>query len=123
MKKLSIILFLSMLFGMMNPIHSKAQDNKQAQIVTDSLYVYGVCNMCKSRIENAALIKGVKKVSWNKTTQYLTVIYKPAKVSLSQIEDEIVQAGHDTKNKTADDKSYQKLPGCCAYRSDDIEIH
>lgn len=103
-----------------NPI--KAQ-NKSPKIVTDSLYVFGVCNMCKDRIENAALIGGVKKVSWNKQSQYLTVIYKPAKVTVAKIEDEVVRAGHDTKNKKAVEKKYLSLPDCCAYRSDDIDIH
>lgn len=101
----------------------KAQETQLPKVATDSIYVHGVCKMCKERIENAALIKGVKKVNWNKYTQYLTVIYKPAKVSMADIENEVVEAGHDTKNKKASDKKYNTLPGCCAYRSDDIKIH
>lgn len=123
MKIIKSIIFVSVVLSMgfvANPI--KAQ-NKSSKIATDSLYVYGVCNMCKDRIENAALIGGVKKVSWNKNTQYLTAIYKPAKVNMEKIEEEVVDAGHDTKNKKADDKKYQSLPDCCAYRSEDIKIH
>lgn len=100
-----------------------AQESDAKAIQTDSIYVAGVCDMCKERIENAALIKGVKKVTWNKKTQYLTIIYKPSKVNLDKIEDEIVKAGHDTKNKIALDKDYNKLPDCCAYRSGLIAPH
>lgn len=118
-KSILLVSILGMSFSF-NPI--KAQ-NKSPKIVTDSLYVFGVCKMCKERIENAAYIKGVKKVSWNKYSQYLTVIYKPAKTNIAEIEVEIVEAGHDTRNKKAKDKKYLSLPDCCAYRSDDIDIH
>ncbi len=102
---------------MIVPTNVNAQKPSSKSIVTDSLFVRGVCGSCKDRIENAALIKGVKKVSWNKKTQYLTVTYKPSKISLNKIEDEVVLAGHDTKDKKALDKNYNKLPACCAYRS------
>lgn len=124
MKNLKSVIFIALLIGIFSFSEEiKAQESQLPNISTDSIYVYGVCNMCKTRIENAALIKGVKKVNWNKQTQYLTVIYKTAKVSMKDIEDEVVAAGHDTKNKKASDKKYNALPGCCAYRSDEIEIH
>lgn len=124
MRFLKSIIFIAFILGMSSfSGELKAQETQLPKVATDSIYVHGVCKMCKSRIENAALIKGVKKVTWNKYTQYLTVIYKPAKVSMADIENEVVEAGHDTKNKKASDKKYNTLPGCCAYRSDEIEIH
>ncbi|NPD44721.1 heavy-metal-associated domain-containing protein [Lentimicrobium sp. S6] len=118
MKNIISVLALTLLVLMMiSPADINAQKPSSKTIITDSLFVRGVCNSCKERIENAALIKGVKKVSWNKKTQYLTVIYKPSKISLNKIEDEVVLAGHDTKDKKALDKNYNKLPACCAYRS------
>lgn len=104
-------------------IPSTAQEIKKNTVVTDSVYVHGVCGQCKDRIENAALIKGVKKVTWDKKNQYLTVIYKPSKVSLEDIQKEVAKAGHDTGEFIADDVVYNALPGCCLYRSGEIAPH
>ena len=124
MKNIKSIIIITLIIGFFSfSATSYAQENALPKVSTDSIYVYGVCNMCKARIENAALIKGVKKVDWDKHSQYLTFIYKPAKVSIADIENEVVAAGHDTKSKKASDKNYNTLPGCCDYRSDEIEIH
>ena len=87
-----------------------------------SIPVEGVCGMCKSRIENAALIKGVKYAEWDKLEQSLKVVYKPLKVSALEIHAAIANAGHDTDKIKAPSETYSKLPGCCAYR-DGIEVH
>lgn len=120
-----ILAFISVfiVLMMMSSEDVNAQKSASKVVQTDSVFVAGVCDMCKERIENAALIKGVKKATWNKKNQYLTIIYKPSKVSLDKIEDEIVKAGHDTKSKTALDKNFDKLPACCDYRSGLIAPH
>lgn len=124
MKKLiSALISVVIVLMMISSENVNAQKSNSKAVQTDSIYVAGVCNMCKERIENAALIKGVKKVTWNKKNQYLTIIYKPSKVSLEKIENEIVKAGHDTKTKIALDKDYNRLPDCCAYRSGLIAPH
>lgn len=120
---ISVFISVFIVLLMISSEDVNAQNPNSKIVITDSLYVAGVCNMCKERIENAALIKGVKKVTWNKKTQYLTVIYKPSKVSLDKIEEEVLLAGHDTKDKKALDKNYNKLPDCCAYRSGLIAPH
>lgn len=104
-------------------IPTTAQEIKKNTVITDSVYVHGVCGMCKDRIENAALIKGVKKVTWNKKNQYLTVIYKPSKVSLEDIQKELAKVGHDTGEFNASDEVYDALPTCCRYRSGEIAPH
>ena len=78
--------------------------------------------MCKKRIENAALVKGVKFVEWEKSTQNLKVIFKPSKVTPLDIHKAINNAGHDTALMAAPDDKYQELPGCCRYR-DGIKVH
>jgi len=93
--------------------------NKPIQI---SFQVHGVCNMCKTRIENAALIKGVKFADWNKEAQILTVVYKPTKVTEIVIHEAVAEVGHDTDRIKATNKVYKSLPGCCAYR-DGVEVH
>lgn len=89
----------------------------QKQEVTTEFKVEGVCGECKSRIENAAYIKGVKFCEWNKETEMLKVVYNPGKVTIDAIHASIANAGHDTDKVTADSLAYNKLPKCCAYRS------
>ena len=85
-------------------------------IRSDTIHVDGNCNICKSRIEDAALIKGVKKATWNKHKDQLVVIYDASKTSISEIEKAVAMVGHDTPNFKADDKVYNNLPNCCRYR-------
>lgn len=82
---------------------------------TDSVKVYGKCEMCKARIEKAAKIDGVKKADWNVDTKMLTVTYNADKVKLDDIQKSIASVGHDTQNFSAETASYKKLPGCCKY--------
>ncbi len=89
---------------------------------TISFHVSGVCGSCKQRIENAALIKGVKWAQWDIESQILTVIYRKDKVTPDAIHQSIALAGHDTDKVKATDEAYKKLPRCCAYR-DGVEKH
>ncbi len=93
---------------------AQAQDVKK--IDTVSFKVEGVCGMCKERIEHAALIKGVKQVEWNQSTQMLTAIIKPGKTSEEKLHESVAKAGHSTNKVEATDDSYNQLPGCCAYK-------
>ena len=120
-KIISALGIWALLLSISFPAHAQKVDKKT--IVTDSVYVHGVCSMCKERIENAALIKGVKKVKWCKKSHYLTVIYKPSKVSLEDVQKEVAKAGHDTGDFIADDNVYNSLPDCCLYRSGEIAPH
>ena len=108
-------------------VFTAAPDNVQAQkskktIETIEFEVSGVCNSCKNRIENAALIKGVKSATWNKYTQLLIVSSRADKLKLEEIYNAVASCGHDTKHQKASDEAYRKLPKCCRYR-DDIEVH
>ncbi len=58
---------------------SNAQATQKTGIVTETFTVLGSCSMCKTRIENAALIKGVKSAEWNKEAHSITVIYDAGK--------------------------------------------
>ena len=88
----------------------------QSKPVTDTVTISGNCGECKDRIEEAAYIKGVKSAKWDKTSKLLTVTYNNEKTTLDKIELAIAKAGHDTPNHKSTDKTYQKLPACCAYR-------
>ena len=78
--------------------------------------------MCEKRIEEAALIKGVKLAEWSKETQTIKVMYKAQKTDLKNIKQAIADAGHDTDSLKAAEAVYAKLPDCCAYR-DGVEVH
>lgn len=88
-----------------------------------SFSVEGVCNMCKKRIEKAALIPGVKMATWDKEESLLKVIYDDRKIDLVDIQKAVAAAGHDTKDIVASDSSYSALPGCCAYRGGKVKKH
>jgi len=90
------------------------ENTKKTEIAT--FKVSGVCESCKERIENGALIKGVKQAEWNKETDILKVVYNPAKVKVEDIHKAVAAVGHDTDLIKADDNVYKKLPKCCAYR-------
>ena len=85
-------------------------------VKTFQFKIFGNCEMCKERIEEAAKIKGVQSANWSIETKILTIKIDTDLVKLSKIENRIVEAGHDLENKTADDKTYNSLPECCLYR-------
>jgi Cu(I)/Ag(I) efflux system membrane fusion protein len=87
-----------------------------------NIYVNGVCDMCKNRIEKAALIKGVKVAEWDKHKKNLFIVYRPDKVNVDDIEKAVAKAGHYTKNHKAKNEVYNSLPGCCKYRSG-LKVH
>lgn len=116
-KIFSILIVLLTLMG--STIEAK---NKKDKIKTNEFEVQGVCNDCKARIENAALIKGVKKVDWEKETGKLTVIYDSTKTNVLLVHKSVAKAGHATSKIKADQEAYNKLPACCKY-NDGVSKH
>jgi hypothetical protein len=82
---------------------------------TDTLKVYGECGMCQSRLQKALKLDGIAAANWNTETKLLTVTYNPAVISNDGIQKKVAAVGHDTERYQADDKVYEKLPGCCHY--------
>lgn len=88
---------------------------KGVAIEKESFKVSGNCGMCEARIEMAALsVKGVKSADWDKETGKIEVEYG-GKANADKIQKTIATAGHDTELYKANDKVYNKLPGCCKY--------
>ena len=87
----------------------------------DSVKVSGNCGMCKSRIEKAARINGVKTVEWNEESKMLVVSYDTHAVTLDEIQKKVAAVGHDTEKYRAEDAVYKKLPGCCRYERKPVE--
>jgi copper chaperone CopZ len=82
---------------------------------TETLKVWGKCEMCKARIEKIAFANSVSSADWNVKTKVLTVVYDPYRSDLNSISDKLAKAGHDTGLRTAKDKAYNALPECCKY--------
>lgn len=85
------------------------------------LGVKGACEMCKERIEKAAMsVKGVQSAHWEVEKQKVHLQFDPKKTSADIISKAIAKVGHDTDKYRADKAVYDQLPGCCKYnRTDD----
>lgn len=82
-----------------------------------SFMVSGLCEMCKDRIEKAALsVNGVSKASWNVDKKEATIVFDNTITDKLSVQKAIALAGHDTGPFKADDKTYNALPECCLYR-------
>jgi len=110
MKNFSIYLIISICCSL-----SFLAQAQQKEVLTDTILVEGVCDMCQKRIEEAAFGKGVKFASWNKQTRQLAVAYRGDKTSLAEIEGRVAAKGHKTENISAKEEDYESLPDCCKY--------
>lgn len=89
----------------------------EAKTVKTTFEVKGNCDMCQKRIEKAAKsMKGVTSARWNKESGQLSLVYDNKQTSPEKVQKAIAAAGHDTGTLKADQKVYDKLPGCCKYR-------
>jgi len=79
--------------------------------------VSGNCEMCKDRIEKAAMkVDGVYSADWSIENKKINVEFDPVKTDIRIIQKAIADSGHDTELFKADDFTYSSLPECCLYR-------
>lgn len=87
-----------------------------AQSKTEKFKVFGNCDMCKNRIEKAAMaVAGVSKADWNTETKIMELSFEASKTDVHKVQMAIAMAGHDTEMHKASNKAYNALPGCCHY--------
>jgi outer membrane receptor for ferrienterochelin and colicin len=98
-----------------------AQQISTSKSDTVLIRVFGNCEMCKERIEEAAKGKAVKTAVWNIDSKMLRLIYNSSLTSPDKVLQRIVDAGHDSELKKAKDVVYNGLPGCCLYRHGTME--
>ena len=110
-------LFQVLVICLFIPVQSIKAQNRNNTDTAVSFKVFGACEMCKQRIENAVKGKGVKKAVWDVNTKQIDVVFNSNAVSLEKIQNRIVAAGHDLENKKAKDLVYNELPECCHYRT------
>lgn len=88
-------------------------------LVTDTLWVNGICGMCKKRIETAVTYeKGVQSANWDMATDILTVTFRSDKTDKKKLASHIAAAGHDNSWFKAPDAAYNRIHNCCRYRAD-----
>lgn len=110
-KVLTAVLFVCLVF-LCKISNAQTEERK-----TETFKVYGNCEMCQERIEDALKKKdGIFKKEWSTKTKMLTVIYDPAKITLTQIKQKIADVGHDTEEIQAKDETYYNLHKCCQYK-------
>lgn len=110
MKKVMLILMVSLI-----GITVQAQEKKNKNAKHD-IEVNGNCDMCKKRIEKAALsVKGVKSAVWHQDHHDLHLILDENKCTVNDVHQAIANAGHDTDKVKAKDEDYEKLHHCCQF--------
>lgn len=88
----------------------------QATKKTDTIKVYGNCDMCKATIEGSLKKKdGIISKKWNSKTLMLTVSYDTSKITIQQIGKKIANVGYDNEYETATNEKYKSLHSCCQY--------
>ena len=74
--------------------------------------------MCEKRIETALInTTGVKFADWDKETSQVTVAFNSKKLSEQKLHEILAGVGHDTQKVRAKDEDYDKVNGCCKYRT------
>ena len=97
-------------------LHECCKYTRPQDLTKVEIKVYGNCDMCKERIESAALgLKGVFKAQWDPKTTMLQVSYHSQEVSMNEIHEKIAAVGHDTEMLRAPDEVYENLHECCKY--------
>jgi periplasmic mercuric ion binding protein len=110
MKQFGILMLL-----LLTSFQMQAQEKKNKN-AKHTIEVNGNCEMCKKRIEKAALsVKGVKVAVWHQDHQDIHLTLDETKCTLDDVHQAITKAGHDTDKMKADDAVYEKLHTCCLY--------
>jgi hypothetical protein len=117
MKSAKIIIISLITIVMSLNSYARIQNgSKIYTIKSEVLKVSGNCEMCKARIEKAAMMVGVSRAEWEPKTRVLSLTYDSAKTNIGLIAKGVAAAGHDNGMVRAADSTYNILPGCCKYR-------
>ena len=115
MKTISLFFVVVLLYAFGIDSSAQAGAKTSGQQKTETLKVWGNCDMCKARIEKAVKTEGATSADWNKNTKILTVTFDPSKTSADSFSKKLAAVGHDTEKYKADDKAYAALDACCQY--------
>ena len=108
---------LTIVFALSSILAFGQEKNKKLTMEVD-----GKCDMCKLRIEKAALgVKGVKYAAWDIPSHQLSLIIDERKTDPMKVKTALVAVGHDTKELKATKEAYDGVHPCCKYRDDDTD--
>lgn len=111
--KMKNIIVTLMVFMVGISLHAQEKKNKNAKY---DIEVNGNCEMCKKRIEKAALsVKGVKSAVWHADHQDMHLVLDENKCTLQQVHEAVAKVGHDTGKIKATDEAYNDLHSCCKF--------
>ena len=115
MKAIKLFLAIFLVTSFSANLTAQTSTKTSGQHMTDTIKVWGKCDMCKARIEKAVKMEGATSASWDQKTKLLTVSFDPSKTNVDALEKKLASVGHDTEKYKADDKTYEALPSCCHY--------
>ncbi len=116
-------IFYVLVFCLLMPVQMIQAQNRTGGDTAVSFKVFGACEMCKQRIENAVKGRGVKTAIWDVNSKQLSLVYNTKTITLEKLQNRIVAVGHDLENKKARDLVYNELPECCHYRGMAVATH
>nr|WP_299340297.1 heavy-metal-associated domain-containing protein [Allomuricauda sp.] len=112
--KNSILILVAVL---MSTFMTAQEKNKKMTFEVD-----GRCEMCKNRIEKAALgLAGVKYAVWDIPSHQLSLVVDERKTNSMEIKSALAKVGHDTKELKATQEAYDNIHPCCKYRENDTD--
>ena len=82
---------------------------------TETVKIFGNCDMCKTSIEKAGNLKKIAVVSWNKDSKMAEITFDSKKTNRDEILKRIALAGYDSDEYLAPNTAYAQLAGCCKY--------
>lgn len=104
-------IFLTIIVLLLFPLCNAQTKNQK----TETVKIYGNCEICESTIEKAGNLKNQSIVDWNKETKFATISYDSLKTSKEEILKRIALAGYDSDTFLAPNDTYSNLPSCCQY--------
>jgi len=104
-------IFLTIIVLLLFPLCNAQTKNQK----TETVKIYGNCEICESTIEKAGNLKNQSIVDWNKETKFATISYDSLKTSKEEILKRIALAGYDSDTFLAPNDTYSNLPICCQY--------
>ncbi len=82
---------------------------------SETVKIYGNCEMCETTIEKAGNIRKIAEVDWNEETKMATLTFDSKKTSRDEILKRIALAGYDSDSYLAPYDTYSQLASCCQY--------
>lgn len=85
---------------------------------TETVKIFGNCEMCKANIEKAGNIKKTSEVIWDQDSRMATLTFDASKTNTDEILKRIALEGYDSDKFLAPDSKYNTLHACCKYDRD-----